>query len=275
MSKPSNQSGLVPINWGSPRFRTRLTQRLQITDAWFPPEAVLAPHVHDRAVIAVTLNGSIESQLPGRTVLGRTGDVWTEPVGDPHGNRVGPEGARVLVLQPDPEHAEVLSPSAQLLDGVQHFRHGGIAHLAARMLGEMGRDSDVAGLMLEGLALEIMAWGTERASDLRPGAPWFKRVLEAVHDRFRERLKIDELARDAGVHPAHLTRVFRKHTGVPLGRYIRALRIQWATAQLVDTDTSIGRIALRAGFSDQSHFSRAFKSHTGTTPRQYRRQSGA
>jgi len=37
---------------------------------------------------------------------------------------------------------------------------------------------------------------------------------------------------------------------------------------------SIGDIALEAGFFDQSHFTRAFKRHTGLTPREYRQSFG-
>lgn len=271
MSTTQTGSGVVPIDWGSPQFRTRHTQSLQITDAWFPPNAALPPHIHDRAVVAVTLSGAIQSRLPGRSVLGRAGEVWTEPLGEPHANRVGPDGARVLVIQPDPSLVEVLRPCGHLLDGVHHFRHGGIAHLARRIQGELRRESDVASLMLEGVGLEILSWGTDRATLDRPGAPWFLRVLELVHDRFREHLSIDEIAVEAGVHPAHLTRVFKAQTGVSLGRYIRALRLEWAAGQLGESDDPIGRIALQAGFSDQSHFSRVFKKYMGATPREYRR----
>jgi len=39
-------------------------------------------------------------------------------------------------------------------------------------------------------------------------------------------------------------------------------------------DEGISAIALRAGFADQSHFTRTFKRHTGLTPQAYRRTFG-
>ena len=55
-----------------------------------------------------------------------------------------------------------------------------------------------------------------------------------------------------------------------IGEYVRALRIERAARELVDTDTPIAEIGLRFGFFDQSHFSRVFKRHTGLTPAAFR-----
>jgi len=72
----------------------------------------------------------------------------------------------------------------------------------------------------------------------------------------------------------HLTRVFHQCYGVTPGQYVRALRLDWAAAQLAASAgspaPSLASLAQQAGFSDQSHFTRAFKRHTGHTPAQYR-----
>ena len=84
-----------------------------------------------------------------------------------------------------------------------------------------------------------------------------------------------DLAASAGVHPDHLARAFRLRFGVPLGTYVRRLRLDWAAGQLSGGgDVAIVHIALNAGFADQSHFTRAFKRHTGLTPAEYRRVFG-
>ncbi len=241
-----------------------------MTEAWFPPGSELPRHVHDRAVVAVTLSGAIQSTISGRSILGRTGDVWTEPLGDPHANRIGPDGAHVLVIQPDPGRDDLFNACARLLEGVNHFRHQGIAHLARTMVPEIRRESDVATLMLEGIGLELLSQGAGDTRSIEPRAPWFGRVLDVVHDRFRERLSLEELAGEAGVHPAHFTRVFRRRTGVTVGAYTRRLRVQWAATRLASTEEPIGRIALQAGFADQSHLSREFRRQLDTSPGAYR-----
>jgi AraC family transcriptional regulator len=99
---------------------------------------------------------------------------------------------------------------------------------------------------------------------------WLERVRESLHDRYAESVRLADLAREAGVHPSHLSRSFSRFFGTGLGDYLRALRIAAARRELETTDRPIARIALRTGFSDQSHLTRWLKRATGMTPGQYR-----
>jgi AraC family transcriptional regulator len=92
-----------------------------------------------------------------------------------------------------------------------------------------------------------------------------------VHARFREHLRIDEIAHAAGVHPAHLAAVFRRVHRMPLGSYVRRLRVDWAADRLIGTNNPISAIAAEAGFADQAHLTRWFRRVTGVTPAAYRR----
>ena len=91
---------------------------------------------------------------------------------------------------------------------------------------------------------------------------------------FKRPIDLAEVAAACGVHPVHLARVFRQFYGVSPGEYLRGLRLDWAAAQLALASAgathTLASLALQAGFSDQSHFTRAFKRHTGCTPAQYR-----
>ena len=86
-----------------------------------------------------------------------------------------------------------------------------------------------------------------------------------------ERVTLDELAAVAGVHRAHLVRSFRARYGVSIGVYVRRERIRWAARALRHSDAPLAEIALRAGFADQSHFTRTFVKHMGVSPGRYRR----
>ena len=55
------------------------------------------------------------------------------------------------------------------------------------------------------------------------------------------------------------------------GDYIRKLRIDKATGLMESTDYSLTEIAYLTGFSDQSHFTRIFKQHTGMVPSAYKK----
>ncbi len=258
---------------GSPRFHAVEVDGLQITRAWFPPQTTLPPHHHDRTVFAVLLGGSIDSALTRRTFECSTDSVWTEPAGERHGNRVHAGGAEVLVVQPDSGREELFRPCAEMLSRADTFHHAGIAGMARGIVREMECADELMALALEASALEMLVTAARAAKDDRGtnGPPaWLARVEQIVHDRFREPLRVDEIAREVGVHPVHLGRVFRQHKRLPLARYIRALRIEWAAEQLRSSDASLAAVALRAGFADQSHFTRAFKRHIGRTPGQFR-----
>ena len=99
---------------------------------------------------------------------------------------------------------------------------------------------------------------------------WLERVRIILEQRFAEPYKLSEIAAEAGVHPVHLAREFRKHYGTSVGEYLRRVRIEYACRELMDSNVAVTNIALAAGFADQSHFSRTFKRLCGTTPGRYR-----
>ena len=83
--------------------------------------------------------------------------------------------------------------------------------------------------------------------------------------------EITAIARDAQVSPVRLVRSFRRAYGISLARYIRVLQMQRAHASLSDPAISISSVAAEAGFSDQSHMTRAFARTYGATPAVLRR----
>lgn len=259
---------------GSPRFRIREVDGFLVTQAWFPAGLRLPPHVHERAVFGVMLEGSFEQDFFRRSFDCPPSTVLTEPAGEKHGNRVQKAGAHILVVQPDPARDELLHPLRGLLDQVHNFRHPGIADVARRLLGEMGAGDDVAPLALESGVLEMLAVAGRMAVEAPTDTPvWLRRAREIVDDRFRDHLRVSDVATEVGIHRAHLARSFRKRYGEPLGAYVRRRRYEWAAARITGTTEPLASIAVRAGFADQSHLTRAFKARTGVTPNEYRRRA--
>ncbi|NNF13762.1 MAG: helix-turn-helix transcriptional regulator [Gemmatimonadetes bacterium] len=261
-----------PISLGSPRFHTVDLPGLQVSDVWFPPGADLCRHTHDRAVFAVAIEGSIDSRMSRHALECDVTTIWTEPAGEVHENRVGDRGSRVLAILPEADET-ILGPCAPLLDEVNHLRHAGVTGLARRMLSEMKEVDGPSRLTLHGLALEALAIALRARSTTDGGRPmpgWLVAARDLVHDRFRDSLEIAEIAGVVGVDASRLARAFRTHFGVPLGRYQRRLRIQWAAEQLRSTEAPLSMVAVDAGFYDQSHLTRHFRRQMGRTPGAYR-----
>ena len=153
------------------------------------------------------------------------------------------------------------------------FQTGPMVQLAMRLYGEF-RDRDaLAPLAMEGLMLELLAAAGRcpvTSADPRP-ARWLRQARDLVQDRFAENLSLRDIALAVGVHPAHLARSFRQQYHCTIGDFVRNLRMEQARHQLTTTDSPLCDIALAVGYSDQSHFTTAFKRHTGLTPSQFRK----
>jgi AraC family transcriptional regulator len=262
----------VPVTMGSPVFRSMALDGFDVIEAWFPPQEYLARHAHDRACVATMLEGSFDLAIARRVHPCPPTAVATEPAGESHANRIGSAGARVVVIQPDPARADFLRPFERVLDRPTHQHHAGIAACAARLTRELDHPDDLAPLAAEAAVLEILVTLSRLALVAeRTPPPWLLRARELVHARFREPLRIVNVAREVDVHPGHLARAFRQHFRMTLGSYVRSLRLDWVATRLLESEESLASLALAAGFADQSHLTRAFKCHSGLTPQAYRR----
>jgi len=264
----------VPVTMGSPRFRVADAGLFSVTDAWFPPGARLEPHTHARAIFAVMLGGSFINHIAGREYDCAPASFWTEPLGEMHANRGGAAGARVFVVQADPHRASQLEPFAPLLNEVRYGRHGGVALDARRALLEIGSDDRLAPLAIESSiysALIAAARLTLPSRNHSKPPPWIHQAREYVHEHYRSSFRISDLARQLGVEPSRLAHTFRRCFGTTVGEYARAQRLSWALFQLEHTNTSIAKIAISAGYCDQSHLTREVKRALGVGAAGYRR----
>lgn len=262
----------VPVTMGSPTFRSLELDGFRVTEAWFPAGEVLPRHVHDRACVAVMLDGSFDLQFAAKSYHCPPTAAFTEPAGESHTNFIGPCGSHVVVVQPDPTRTELLRPFAPLLDQPTHRHHAGIAERATCLAREMDGGDGLSELAAEGIVLEMLV-GLARldAGEARRPPKWLLRAQELLHSHFAEAIRIADIARSVGVHPAHLARGFRAHFKLSMGSYLRQLRLDWAARELTRSDAPLAAVALAAGFADQSHFTRFFKRYTGLTPNAYRR----
>ena len=269
-------AGHAPITLGSSRSRCADVDGLLVTWVRFPPLAKLPLHTHERATVAVILNGSFDGLMRHASHPCPASTCITEPPGEPHGNLFERTGADVLTVQPDPGRLDLLEPFAGVLGEVNHMRDLGVASVARRAASELRMPDSVAPFAVEGLVLELLALAARlRSTDAfgaeRRSPRWLSQARALLHDQYREHLRLTEVAEAVGVHPVHLARVFRLNYGTPVGAYVRGLRLTWAAGRLTDSEDAIALIAHEAGFFDQSHFTRTFRRHFGLTPQAYRR----
>ena len=83
-------------------------------------------------------------------------------------------------------------------------------------------------------------------------------------------LSLEDIARACCVSRFHLARTFSFATGVSLMGYVRHRRLSMAARALADGEPDILALAQRSGYGSHEAFTRAFREHFGTTPRQLR-----
>ena len=256
------------VDAGSSNAASLDIEGLRVSDLQFR-KGILGSHYHERACLSVILNGGFTESFAGRVIECGPGSTLVKPAGERHRDVL--HGSRQIVIEPD--NASALPRAARtLFDEIAHVQSTAVAAIGARIAHELQATDAWTPLALEGLVFELFA-SLRRSQHGGPIRGALPRWLARVH----ERLVADptpprhaELAALADVHPVYLGRVFRHHFGMSMGAYARRLRLEWAAQQLSGTNDPLSRISFRAGFADQSHFTREFRRYAGVTPRQYR-----
>lgn len=117
---------------------------------------------------------------------------------------------------------------------------------------------------------------TARPGDKKKIPAWVNELKEMIQDQIDTSFSfnINTISTELQVNPSYLSREFSKYfDNLNFGEYIRKIRIEKAKELIENTSYSLTEIAYLTGFSDQSHFTRIFKMHTGKTPSAYKKAS--
>jgi AraC-like DNA-binding protein/mannose-6-phosphate isomerase-like protein (cupin superfamily) len=98
-------------------------------------------------------------------------------------------------------------------------------------------------------------------------------VTSYINDHFSEPIRISDIARNTGHSESSLRAKFRTASGIPLGAYIRRLKIHHARSIMLTTDLTLQEIAERCGYDSIYTFSRTFRNEIGISPSLYRKKA--
>ena len=105
---------------------------------------------------------------------------------------------------------------------------------------------------------------------LNKNQPILENVKNYIRENLDEDLSIDALAEKFYVSPSYLRKLFKDIYSITLKTYIDNERIDRAKELLCDTSVKISDIPEQIGYLSSQSFTRAFKTHTGKTPGEYR-----
>lgn len=92
------------------------------------------------------------------------------------------------------------------------------------------------------------------------------KVEAYIRTHLKEPLKILDLAEIAGFNATKLKRDFKKVYGMPVFKYITALRMELAKSLIIQDGASIAQAAFEVGYANPQHFTTAFKRTMGYLP---------
>lgn len=119
----------------------------------------------------------------------------------------------------------------------------------------------------EKLLIEVYHNYIKRKSSVKKDPAWVRELKEIIQDQVDTSISLKEISKDLNINPNYLSREFSRYfDNLSFGEYIRKQRIEKAIELLHTSDYTLTEIAYLTGFSDQSHFTRIFKKHTGKNP---------
>lgn len=99
-----------------------------------------------------------------------------------------------------------------------------------------------------------------------------RQVLDYIQASLDQDLSLDALANVVNMSKYYFIELFKQSMGMTPHQYVIQQRIKRAQDLLNDRTLAISEISLACGFANQSHFTRLFRTLTGTTPKAYREQ---
>lgn len=249
---------------------TRVLDYARVTEVLYPGGMRQDRHRHDSAAMSFVVSGRYRECI-GRQAHSRSmSTLIYHPAGENHA--VAFESDVSIIGVEFLSHAST-GRMTDSLDRSSSHRSELVAWLGVRLRREIGRSDSASVLAIDGILSEMLAEGS-RAKVLREEkriAAWLAKATAFVHDNFTTTFSLEEVAEIAGVHPAHLSRVFRQRMGCTVGEYVRRLRFEFACKQILSTERPLCEVAHEAGFADQSHLNRIFRTQIGITPYMYRK----
>lgn len=239
----------------------------------YPDLAEAALHSHPWLHLTMVLRGRYRRRVGCRTADYQAGSLSFLQTNDGHVDSYAPGSTCLHVVIPSEIEQRV-----SCAVGVQG-RTGQLApSLSARFFTalecEFRSADDQSPAIVEALLLDLLGRYLNVVRDRSSARPrWLGLLLDYLDDTFEQKWSLERMATEMGVHPVHLCRTFSVHLGCTLGEYIRIQRVMRGSQLVAIGDDPLAQIASQSGFSDQSHFTRAFKSHLGVTPGEWRRWS--
>lgn len=100
------------------------------------------------------------------------------------------------------------------------------------------------------------------------------KAVNYVREHHAQHITLDDVAAHVYLSKSYLSKLFKSEMGASFTEFVSRVRVERSKELLADPSLSLADIAIRTGFSDQSYYTKVFRSVTGLSPGQYRKSGG-
>lgn len=102
---------------------------------------------------------------------------------------------------------------------------------------------------------------------------YIKEAIHYIEQNFQNNISIEDIASVCGINRSYFGKIFRNSIGRSPQEFLMNYRMAKAAELLKLTSLSIAEIGSAVGYENQLHFSRAFKTIYGLSPREWRNRN--
>ncbi len=245
------------------------------------PFIMHSPHIHDYHELYFLVEGKTAYFVGNSIYIMNAGDFIFIPKGQLHqtDNSRYPRLERVLLnFDSDfvgEEYGELLdelslSPHIRLPDiEIPRFR---------KIVGRIEEETRLSGkssillqktYLCELIALLLRHRTKSSAEEVGSAYKIAQETAKYISENCKGPLNLSILAKEFSVSEGHLSKLFKRYTGMGVNQYINISRVMAAKELFDSTDLSVTEAAYECGFNDSNYFSQVFKKVAGLTPKKY------
>ena len=263
---------------------------------WLTDHPDLGLHTHDFTELVLVLDGSARHMTEEGEYLIHPGDVFVIPPGVAHGY-TGCDGLELVNIVYETTRLNLpnislmgfpgyralftLEPafrSRHEFKGRLHLpphKYREMAQLVSDLQEELCRHKDGFHYICLTLLMQIIGQlsriYTEMETSTSRSFLRLARVLQHIESHYADDLKLEDLAKTAGMSIRTLQRCFQETFAMSPIHFLNRLRVGNACKELLRSNSTIIEVAESVGIVDSNYFSRLFQQLVGTSPSAYRK----
>ena len=251
--------------------RTAEYNGLIIADTEFTPTQI-PWHYHENPYFTYFMTGHLSEVNKKNSYECLPGSIVFHNHQEPHYNTRHSEYMHYFHTELDKKWFERHQLDLSSFEGSKFLNNSEYRNLFNRIYKEFLINDSASSIAIEGLALQVFGTMKRNTGGITKALPsWVEKIKEMINDRYSEQLSLQMFSMHLGISTVYLSQAFPKYFGINFGEYIRKVRVEKARILLSDKHLSLAQVTYDCGFSDQSHFTRCFRSIYGITPSHYRK----